>query len=493
MEKKNAGSFSENVCNAFLFMRSVDHLESCFIEKKNNDIIIKSGPSFIATEITLTLHNVAFLGDIDFENTFFDYTESNPSYSEDYYVYELKTFNFIYDKDSFVKIIFESAEAEIKLFKINAFLSFNSQPWQYLIRFASCILERSRLSEEIICRDERNILSLAKELEMLDDFYILNKKENSQAISLPIIKEKAKAYGFENLTEYIAFYETSQSEQKKLKALEKLLAELNTVKHEPLWRDIFERLDASQKEYPDVCDVYVPERIRKETYTVIENFFNNIGYKGKFPDFYRQGKMKGVKLAYYENQSYTIGSCSACYHIHCCEEYRFEDNAYEIQFVTGTQLLRKEEAPEDVYYCMFDSKGHTFFNSVWYWNSDYDLSVFDSECKIYKAMEIAVLKAEQKRIPEDLQRLNGIYYSYDTSGRNPFKFYLVLFLFAGGLFGMVLSMGLFVGFFLLTIIIEGKEGIAGTVQAFPWLLCLLGGGGAFGLAVCLAERFKNSK
>ena len=78
---KKAGIFSENVLNAFLFMRSVDHLESCFIEKKNNDIIIRSGPSFVGAELILTLHNADFSEEVDFKNIFFYFTESNPSFS----------------------------------------------------------------------------------------------------------------------------------------------------------------------------------------------------------------------------------------------------------------------------------------------------------------------------------------------------------------------------------------------------------------------------
>ncbi|MBQ5626140.1 MAG: DUF3878 family protein, partial [Paludibacteraceae bacterium] len=83
-------------------------------------------------------------------------------------------------------------------------------------------------------------------------------------------------------------------EKKRDRLTNKLLALLNRRKYEPLWREIYKLISASQCGYPDAVPVLCNKEILHETREKIQKRMEAHGYSGNYPDFMKKGSINGL-------------------------------------------------------------------------------------------------------------------------------------------------------------------------------------------------------
>ncbi|MCR4593518.1 MAG: DUF3878 family protein, partial [Clostridiales bacterium] len=436
------------------------------------------------------LHNASGFSYTDDDYVYLSFGDSTLTYEDEEFFLTVRVISYIDDDEhpeQISEIRFKSVDVETKIYKADADQYFWAQPWGHITQLAEVIMNKKDLSQGLICDAEQKILPLLMDLYKLTDNGAYNNDFQGMQ-KLPLLREYIEKYQYSDVLKYIDEFEKQSEAEKKYKAKEELLKVLNKKKYEPLWRELFEIINDSQKAYPAIHECYISQEELDETHRKIEEFFNNKGYTGTYPDFCKQERMRGLRLARYgDDLSRLIGMCPAAYHIHCKDEYSNFNNSYSIQFVTGVELLKNGEQAGDIYSCMFDSKGKTYFDSVVYELYSENEHLFPWVGNLYKIMEIAVKKAEQKRLTR-AERKNANEYS-----NTPLWAYFDFALLFGMLFAILFTPLLFLFFIPLTLLIDGKEALTGIAQDFPWLSVLLGSFSLASIGIFVMELFTDRK
>ncbi len=339
-------------------------------------------------------------------------------------------------------------------------------PWESLSEVATAIVNKSELSEKLCNSAEKELLPLMRELASVDG--ISDGKRD-----FTLLKQLAGAYGFDKVTSVLE--QAEKHDEYSYKESQKRLALLNRAEYEPLWREIYEKIANSQKDYPRLA---VPdaqkealERARRE----IEVRLIADGYKGSYPDFYKDGSMLGVHLAESYEMQYFVGLKRRVRYFIRCTESTCDDGFY-ITFTSGTDLTKGGKC-RDIYSCMFADDGKRLYRTTTYSPEADELAV---------SVSVAVKRAECKRLNrrEKKQELGSPLFGV-------IWFILCLFI-TGGAFSILFHL-LFIPLMwgLMWLFGEG-ESLGEFLRAVPWLhsvlFAWLGFGGLFGLTVVLAKR-----
>ena len=244
------------------------------------------------------------------------------------------------------------------------------------------------------------------------------------------------------------------------RAEERFRSKLERVENLPIWQAVRDAFAASQDTGP-------VHPVDPEIAAQAEAFFHDLGYSGSYPDFTKKGEIRGLRVARSFEMSYFVfRERNAVFYIHCQERW-FNGELAGIEFLCGTELLRKGQSARGIDACRFHSNGRTFWRSVG-WNAEEDLS---------RSLRMAVLKAElrpisrQDRDQHDLAAFGIVF--------------LVTFLMGGAVFGLLLTLGLLVLSVLITAVLAGWAAVPEMMLAVPWgklfLLGLAGFGGAMGI------------
>ena len=174
----------------------------------------------------------------------------------------------------------------------------------------------------------------------------------------------------------------------------------------------------------------------------------------------------------------------AQYFVHCSEY--FDENAYlTVQFLCGTALLKKGEKGTDIYGCLFRAGGRRLFHTV-----HGVIPLQNAEETAWEDLEIsldiAVKKAECQKLSKAEKKQ---YYGNTIPG---FGMFLRIFLVAGGMFGVAMTLIALLLCVLATAAFGRFSDIPEMLKAIPWGLLLaigwIGFGGAMGIAEVLAGR-----
>lgn len=174
----------------------------------------------------------------------------------------------------------------------------------------------------------------------------------------------------------------------------------------------------------------------------------------------------------------------AQYFVHCSES--FDENAYlTVQFLCGTAFLKKEENETDIYGCLFRAGGQRLFHTV-----HGVIPLQNAEETAWEDLEIsldiAVKKAECQKLSKAEKKQ---YYGNTIPG---FGMFLRIFLVAGGMFGVAMTLIALLLCVLATAAFGRFSDIPEMLKAIPWGLLLaigwIGYGGAMGIAEVLAGR-----
>ena len=76
----------------------------------------------------------------------------------------------------------------------------------------------------------------------------------------------------------------------------KLISILCLRQYEPLWREIYNKITESQKEYPSKTEYLCNKQLLADVRKNIQKYMELKGYKGTYPDFVKYGKLKGLHL-----------------------------------------------------------------------------------------------------------------------------------------------------------------------------------------------------
>lgn len=340
------------------------------------------------------------------------------------------------------------------------------KPWMHLSAMAHGILRKSEIAPDLIHAQEQRLLPLLREITLLTCWQGLPKDQNGELF--PLLRKRLAP----KLHKYLNRLEQSWgSWDKYLKASNQLQTLLNRSEYEPVWRELFEQIAASQAEYP--LKIYASEGLRCE----IEAMLHSCGYSGAYPDFVKRGAVRGLHIRKSHEMSYFIfNEKHAVFHIHC-REYPGWNDGLLIEFICGTEFLRKDDKPGDIWSCLFDAQGRRLVHTV---------SCFDEDDLSLKAAT-AVKKAELRRLTKDERKADG-----DI----PFGMWSLLFflfvLLAGGFFAVFIMIGMALMVLLICLFVGGWSSVPEMFTALPWMelfwFSLLAFGGVMGIVEVIAAR-----
>jgi hypothetical protein len=173
------------------------------------------------------------------------------------------------------------------------------------------------------------------------------------------------------------------------------------------------------------------------------------GYSGTYPDFYKTGEVKGLRMVERQGVDYFVcGEKRAVFHIHCQE---LIGQRIQLMLYCGTQLLRKDQQPGDILSCMFDTRGRTFAKML--------LCEVEESGRLETVAPIADKLAQLKKLTREERK--------ELHERKISSLALFLgFLILGGFAFAVLCVPLFMGIDALSCWQAGEPVV---LSATPWL------------------------
>lgn len=370
------------------------------------------------------------------------------------------------------------AAAGVRIISLHAAeMSFYDDPWGDLELLCMAVLNKYDVCPDCLNARETALLPLAGEIARLHWAAAL--PEEFATGRFPLLREKLQGAGRELLPLLDRVEANFSDDRKKSRALEKLHRRLNRKRYEPLWRELHAPLAASQDGYPVSAPLFWDESDFDEKRRAVAALLHARGYAGDYPHFVKTGKIRGLHLARSHNVSYLVGAGRrAAFHIFCTENCLY--GYPEIEFHCGTQLLKKGEAPGDIYACQFDTRGRSFGGLVAYSWGEADADEA-SPLDLAQTVAVAAKKAELSRLTKQERRAVG-----EVGGGFSLTVFLLGFLVGGGLFGLGMTAVLLVGA-LLTLLFLGPQAIPQMLTEIPWPGIFLLAGGLFGLAFGILE------
>lgn len=402
-----------------------------------------------------------------------------PTLSTDYYGYEMdvfysdidqsyhfigKLFDGASEDELLMDIIFEDLELKIDVFNACNQALF-SGPWNYLIDICVDLCEKTKIGIAYH-ENELEVLDLIHEVDSLS---ITSKCDEHQ--SYDHLKAFAKQFSLDKIIALLGqLEEHPHNGNKKLK----LQAMMNKKENAPLWRCIYQKLKASQENYPNKTDQYPLEEL-KEYRHQIQNFMEEHGYQGSYPNYYKEGSLKGMRVDHAHGLSYLIINEKYVRHHIQCIECLDASNQLSLQFVCGMVFLNDFSEQSDIYDCLFDSKGRNFYHLV---QVD-DLSILQEQ------LVIAMKKAESIRLTKEEKDL---FYGSENTALDIFLWNLIV---VGGIFGVVMTLVLIM---TAAISISFEVGFSmDLLLVFPWIIIFIISWLLFGTLMGIVEVFVHRK
>lgn len=378
-------------------------------------------------------------------------------------------------------ITFDDAMSEVKVFNCAVNTEVSENPWEYLRSIAFSICEKNEYFSEHMNQQEQELLPLLKELTQLTYWF-----ESYRLVAFANLRQFTEKYGLSKITDLLLKLETNTAGSKSyLSLVNKICNLLDMEKCQPMWREIYTKLFNSQKEYPNKIEQFADKTQLCNIREIIQSEMEQYGYSGTYPDFYKEGRIKGLKLEESYNQIYFVGmSDRVRYCVHCTESLNY-DNDISIDFIAGTAFLKKNEELTDIYSCMFNSKGKKLFHIVNFCSFLHDEDSIEHELRT--SVSISVKRAECRRLNKFEKK------EYYGSSSFPFGFFLIFLIFGGGLFSVILNVALML-FGAIVLLIAGEtDVIKDMFTEYPWWKSILFSWLAFGAITGFLYAFTRRK
>ena len=228
-----------------------------------------------------------------------------------------------------------------------------NSPWGQLTHTATCILEKYSISKELLNDGEKELLPLLAELAKLA--YQEKLSAPWDGTNFPLLKAYVRDAGYPELLPAIEKVEKNFS---NYLCFSGLFTKLDQGKYEPLFRGLWNKIVATQREYLTASQIEMHHIKLVEIRRQVTKMMEELGYCGTYPDFYKTGSVKGIRLAESHGLDHFVcGEKRAVFHIHWME---LTGKKLQIMLFCGTQFLRKNQEPGDFLSCMFNTRGRTF-------------------------------------------------------------------------------------------------------------------------------------
>lgn len=181
------------------------------------------------------------------------------------------------DKPEEFSVTFEIAQCQTQIFNAFDSLYFNN-PWYIICEAAMSIKNKSEILKESLNKSEQDLMQLINEAAALYPY----SEKTKEDLSFQLLKKTANKFGFHNLTKHFEMIEHLDATDKKIhKHFQKLINTMCQSEYEPLWREIYDKLRETQKEYPHRADILNTDNSIIETRQEIQKLMELIG--GIFP------------------------------------------------------------------------------------------------------------------------------------------------------------------------------------------------------------------
>ena len=330
---------------------------------------------FVGNDIQIIVDSITALNISAFEITLtFKNAENVPKGKEYFYCkntyFELRKDGKFYfcgeiedleeEKDINFSLAFESVKAEIKIYNSCSNLLFWANPWEILQAASLGIKMKFDLSANYCNEKEKELLPLVEEIAALEYREYFTETLKQKNFSFNTLKGLAVKYNYKKVKVLLERLERINSDSYKFYEIgRKLISILCLRQYEPLWREIYNKIMESQKEYPSKTEYLCNKQLLADVRKNIQKYMELKGYKGTYPDFVKYEKLKGLHLEESYNVTYFVGmEKRVVYRIYCNEFYN-ENEELTVQFICGTVFLKKHESEKDIdiYGCSFNANG----------------------------------------------------------------------------------------------------------------------------------------
>ena len=448
-------------------------------QKEGNHLHIhlSGGFSYIKELILENCENI-FLENVDY----IDFSGSTLSFFDGRYVLTAIAENIEDDTVRPVVFRFENARIEGRAYNAINHSFFPDNPWGFLSFVAFEIIGKASREEQLVNEKEKALIPLLNELCLLTFVYsMINFERQAEEVTaafccdkitdMPILKGYCDKYGLKKQKTLAEKLEKKLSEGKDTGALcNRLCKSLNESVCEPAWREVYNLIYESQKEYPSFTDYCVKSEDLVCSREKIRAVMQDNGFSGEYPDFYKTIDIKSPRFALCNGEPFIVWFEKNVQLIVHCEEQGFLDNDLKINFLTAIVRDKKDVNITDIFSCFFHNRGKIFTNSAC-WSS-----VGNEEgATVGEVAQIACKKAELKKLTKKEKEVSGT-----------ISLPVRLFIFMGVAFGVLFCLGMAIFCFALCAFLEDVHQAWEITISVPWWQMFLFSGGAFGVLMYVA-------
>ncbi len=445
-------NLSDEVREALVRFLENESYDKSDFKRVGNDLEITFDSS-VAYEEKLILSNAEIVPDKGFDSLFFwelgTVLEENSPFMQENGVYKLIAKD---EKDQTVTISFIDASRELQ--SVNPMKSgLHILPWEQMVMLCVTILEKADKGA-LLNKEECTLLPLMREIVAL-----FTSNPLLQETAFPRFKVLIEKHCFPTLLAWVEKIELPHIKEKKRECLKReLFRQLNFATYQPLWQEIYDRIDESQKDYPTRVEAIKA----KATITRLKNKVNELmqehGYSGTYPDFYKRGVTKGVRFIGSYHASYIgLFEKNTVYRIYCNEACDSENRLF-VTFLYGAEFLKPNESHSNINTCRFHNKGRKQVNSLLFVADEGDGAALPLE----KRIEIAVKSAENKKLTKE-ERAQILSFQPSLLGQIASVFRVW---FIAGFFFAAIGIPAMIGVFSL---IAWLDGIPNVIDGVPWV------------------------
>ncbi|MBQ6823763.1 MAG: hypothetical protein IJP27_03845 [Clostridia bacterium] len=368
------------------------------------------------------------------------------------------------------RVSFADLELKTEIFRLH-FPGVYENPWNHFQRIGAELCYKAELPGEPLNEEEKELFPILNELACLSYAELL--EESMQVTEFPYLRAILRG----KPAILLAALEKVRPDGFRFRMLvKKLIETLNKPEWEELWRRLYGMIEQSQKAYPDKVAVRCPPEQLAEARERFTALFRELGYAGEYPDFYREGAQKHLRLAESYGALRLVSPQKRMhYRIHCIEEW--SDDRLKIRFLCGAAVLEPEEVLEDITACAFDKGNRRFLYYVCY-----DRGLRPRDWEVYAS--VAAKKAE-------LRPLNRKEYGF-FSTVPPIRIFASAFVLMGGSFGFLMVPGMMLAQFFICLVLDRLSDFPDLLQSTPWIqvmmICWVGFGLLIGTFHVLTQR-----
>lgn len=260
------------------------------------------------------------------------------------------------------------------------------------------------------------------------------------------------------------------------KSKRRLFRSLSKSKYEPMWREVYRIIAETQQGIPNLADIKYSEAEMKSHCDFITEELRRLGYEGEYPLFHKCSELRGLRIAAAYDSIYFVGHEKDARHYILCRQ-RPAGEHLGFDFLCGTVLCRDTSEKTDIFSCMFDREGKSFFSYI----SASIISEDDYTEDYRTVIRAAAKSAELKRLTKEERQ-----YKWSFSGTA--LLLPLMFLFMTLFFGLFMTVGMLIISVIITLIFTGSfAAVPDMISAVPWWQLGVLAGGLFAAVMTVIE------